>query len=248
MKKLLVLLLVCSTTLLLAQDYVMYETHYMTPKAGHMEQLMEEIGEHNKLFHADGPYYNAVFTVINGPRAGDLFFAMGPMTFTQNDDRPSSAEHGADWSQVESLTEGISNVEYWVRNDELSYVPETTDDTQMDLSRVRFFEVADNALFVKVQKQIISNIKAMGSKRARTMYRKQFMNRDGRDWAAVGWYKNWAELDDDSLPGFEETFIKTRGEAAWKMFEEDFEKAVVSREDEWRMILRDIMGGGEDED
>lgn len=247
MRKLLVLVFLAFTTLLVAQDYVMFETHYLTPKPGHQMALMEEIAEHNKLYHAKAPYYNWVFSILNGPRTGDLLFAMGPMTFTQNDDRPSSMEHGLDWSSVMSHAKKMGGAEYWVLDEDLTYDPETDDDTQMDLSRVRFFEVADNGLFRKVQKQIIETIKATGSKRPRSMYRKQFQHRDGRDWATVTWYKNWAELDDDSMPGFQETFKKVHGADSWDQFTEDFDKAVVGREDEWRMILRDLMAGGEDD-
>jgi hypothetical protein len=238
MKNLLVLIYLMSITGLFAQDYVMFETHYLTPKPGHELALMEEVKEHNRLFHAEGPYTNNVFRILNGERTGDLLFAMGPMTFTQNDDRPSSAKHGADWNSVMMHAYPVSNVEYWVRNDDLSYVPTNADETPMDMSRVRFFDVADNDLFRKVQKQIIETMKAMGSTKPRTMYRKRFMHRTDRDWATVMPYKNWAELDEDSGNNFREAFVKVHGEGSWEKFDEDFNNAVISREDQWRSRVK----------
>ncbi len=246
MRNLLVLVFLAFASLIFAQDYVMYETHYLTPKPGHEMALMEEIAEHNKLYHAEAPYFNWVFSIVNGPRTGDLLFAMGPMTFTQNDDRPGGMKHNLDWASVMSHAKDMGGAEYWKMDEDLTYSPESEDDTELNLSRVRYFEVADNDLFRKVQKQIKETIESTGSKRSRTMYRKQFQHRDGRDWASVSWFENWAELDDDSMPGFEETFKKVHGADAWDQFTEDFDKAIVGREDEWRWLLRDLMPGSDD--
>ncbi len=68
------------------------------------------------------------------------------------------------------------------------------------------------------------------------MLQRQFLNRDGRDWAIVIPYRNWAEYE-DSRYNFQEAFIDTFGEGPWASFNEDFNAAVSSREDVWRMLV-----------
>ena len=139
MKNLLYLVLVSIASTLSAQDYIMYETHYLSPKPGHNAELMKEIAEHNKKYHAAGPYTNVVYSVVNGPRTGQLSFAMGPLSFTHLDSRPNSPEHNEDWDSVVKLSGTVQNAEYWVRNDELSFLPENSPYSGAKLSRVRFF-------------------------------------------------------------------------------------------------------------
>ena len=129
--------------------------------------------------------------------------------------------------------------------DDLTYAPESTDDTPRPLSRVRFFEVADNEVFMKVQGQILNVVKALGGPAPRTMYRKRFMSGDRVSWATVSSYKNWAELDEESSD-FVETFKKVNGEDAWETFGEEFDQAVLSRRDQWRSYLPELSGGDDD--
>lgn len=227
-----------------APNYVMYETQYLTVKPGHFEALSEKLAEHNKRFHAEGPRTASVLYILNGARTGDLFWVMGPTTFADLDSRPKGEPHDGDWlNEVLAHCEKAYNTEYWVRNDELSYLPANMDQDARELSRARIFEVADNALFEKVQGQIKKVIEAMGSKQPRTMYRKRFMHRDGRDWAAVSRFKNWSEFDEEGA-SFEATFKNVHGDEAWNTFTKEFGEAVVSREDEWRQNVPEMDGAG----
>ena len=101
-----------------------------------------------------------------------------------------------------------------------------------------FFEVADNSDFVALQKKIGKTIQKMNNKRPRVMYDKRFAHKDGRDWAVVRPYTNWAELDEDNDgPTFKETFMSIYGESSWEQFSADWDKTVLSIEDEWRMLV-----------
>lgn len=232
-----VLLAVAAPRAAVGQDYAMYETLYLTVLPGHGDKFNEKMTEHNQQFHSEGPYTASVFFVINGPRTGQIFWAMGPTTFTQLDSRPSGDPHDSDWGQEVLSHAEVGEAEYWRRNDDLSSPPDP-DAAPMPISRVRFFEVADNALFVKTQEQIEATVKAMGITRARTFYRKQFAHRDGRDWAMVQSYDNWAELDAPFSGGnFVTTFVEIHGQAAWSQYQDDRAAAVVSVEDEWRQRL-----------
>ena len=242
MKSFCTLLLAFVSTIVSGQDYAMYEVHYLRVKPGNEKAVNEAITKHNKAYHAEAPYRNTVFSILTGPHTGDLMFAMGPLTFTQLDNRPASSEHNADWLSVQSLCERIEDVQYWTANDELSFTPENADDSPQLLSRVRFFEVEDNAMFRKVQGQNIKTIAALGVKTPRTMYRKGFQSGDNETWATVSSYKNWAELDEDNGGDWSETYKSVNGEEAWNNRREEWGKAVIGRRDEWRMALPELSG------
>ena len=234
-----VLLTVAAPTQAVGQDYAMYETTYLTALPGHSDALNEKMTEHNERFHSEGPYTAAVYFIINGPRSGQLFWVMGPTTWTQLDGRPSGEPHDPDWGQEVLSHAEAGLTEYWRRADDLS-TPSDPDAVPKPISRVRFFEVADNALFVKTQEQIEATVKALGNTRPRTFYQKQFRHRDGRDWAMVTSYDNWAELDAPGLGAggrFQSTFVEIHGLAAWSTFQDERDAAVVGAEDEWRQRI-----------
>ena len=229
-----------------AQDYTMYETQYVRVLPGHSSALQAEIAQHNKRFHSEGPYTAQVHYIMNGPHTGKLGWVMGPATFTQLSERPADDSHDSDWDDA-VLAHGVSeNTEYWRVAEGLSYEPATEPDGPQNILLVRYFEVADNALFSKVQGQIKAMLEATGSPRPRIMYRKQFAHRDGRNWAFVVPYGSWAELDEGGT-AFAERFIQTHGEAAFRTFGEEAAAAIVSREDEWRQLLPQLGGQPNDQ-
>ena len=75
------------------------------------------------------------------------------------------------------------------------------------------------------------------------MFRNQDVNRDGRDWITVTFYKNWAERDEDGPDlGFQEAFQTVYGEGALDIFGEEIDKAIISRQDEWRQAIPELGG------
>ena len=63
-------------TIMSAQDYQMFEVHYLRPIVGNETEVSALIAGHNKSFHNKGPYNNAVFSVLSGPRSGAPVFTM----------------------------------------------------------------------------------------------------------------------------------------------------------------------------
>ena len=185
---------------------------------------------------------NYMFSILNGPRSGDILFAMGSCTFTQMDDRPSSKAHNKDWNAVLAHTEGgAKNIEYWMLNDELSTAPMTSADSTKTLCKVRYFEVSDNSDFRDMQAKFKKTLETMGSKTPRFFYRNRFQNKEGRDWALVTWYDSWADLDAGSWDAWKKAFIKLYGEDEWKKIDDTYDEIVLSREDEMRMRRRDLQ-------
>jgi hypothetical protein len=226
--------LLIAPVFLIAQDYTMYQTLYITPNPGESQSLEREMLEHNNDYHADGVYAARAYSVTSGSHAGEYFWVMGPCTYSDLDDRPAG-QHDVEWDSRVLNHGTVNTVEFWIMDEDLSYTPDASD-TPRPLSRVRFFDVADGDLFRKTQGMIKATVEDMGGDAGRVMYRNQIMNREGRDWAIVSNYKNWAELDEDGS-SFKESFEKLYGADAWDTFDEEFDKAVISREDEWRQIV-----------
>ena len=79
------------------------------------------------------------------------------------------------------------------------------------------------------------------------MFRKEFMSTEGPTWATVTWYKGWGELDEDTDgPSWQESFKSVHGEDSWSQFQEDFDNAIVSRQDQWQVLMTDLMASSED--
>jgi hypothetical protein len=242
MKNQILLLLMIFTLSVSAQDYTMYETHTLTPKAGHQKELNAAIANHNKLFHAEGPYKNYMFSIINGPRSGDILFAMGSCTFTQMDNRPSSAAHNKDWDNVLMHCDGgAKNLEYWKLDKDLSYMPGGDDGSTKGICKVRYFDVSDNSDFREMQMRFRKVDEAIGSTIPLIMYRNNFQNKEGRDWAAVTWYENWAAMDSFKWDGWKEKYIELYGEDGWEKLDNVYDKIILSREDELRNRRLDLQ-------
>ena len=239
MNKCLLILFAFMPALAVAQDYALYETQYLTPLPGHAGELSLALERHNERFHAEGPYAASVSYIANGPRSNDYFWVMGPSVYSDYDHRPTGDPHDSDWSNSVMAHASPGEVEYWIRNDELSYTPEGSEDEDRPLNRVRFFEVSDNALFQELQSQIMEVQAAMGSSRPRSMYQKQFLHNDGRDWASVVSFSGWSELDDEG-GNFQETFREVHGDDAWSTFLEQIATTVISREDEWQELIPEL--------
>ena len=94
--------------------YRLFETMYMTPKAGSSSALKDALGAHNRKYHPRGTYQSQVYYVMNGPNAGKLVWSMGPTTWTQHENRPDDQGHTDDWDKnVSTLVDEMGGTDYW---------------------------------------------------------------------------------------------------------------------------------------
>jgi len=127
--------------------------------------------------------------------------------------------------------------EYWRLVDDLSYTPQGLSDAPRPVALVRRFTVTDEALFVKVQRQIMEALSAAGLENPRTMYRRQFLSSDPWGWVVITTYPDFASLDKPGVD-FEAAFRSRHGDAAWTTFNEEFGQAITAREDMLRQLIR----------
>ena len=215
MKKLFLLGIMASTFFFVkAQElYTMYETMYITPKYDKAKEFNEAFAAHNKKFHASGANAVAVQYVVNGSRAGQYVWVMGPCTFTDMDSRPSDDAHTADWNMVLPYIKEISDVEYWRLDQDLSYTPENW--TLTDKIHIRSWDVkpGKEMAFREAMYKMVEVFNTKKYDNSWHVYWNTFAGDKGRDIAGVFGFDNFAFYDKD--PVFIMDFEEFHGEGSW---------------------------------
>lgn len=222
-----------------AQDYVMFETQYLKVLPGHSKQFNAAMKAHNERFHASGPFRAEVYYVANGPRAGQVFWAMGPCTFTDFDRRPSSPDHESDWTDNVLAHAEMVDSEDWRLDPDLSHNPSTS---PPPLYRVRIFDIVagEEHRFDEIQRSIKEVLVAKNRKRSREVYRNVSASGTGRDIAIVTTYENWADLDDSSGGSFLKDYEDVHGPGSWARFMHERNAAVKQDQDEFHQHVPEL--------
>ena len=107
-----------------APDYAMFETILLKVKSDKSEEFNAAMSHHNQTYHNAVPYRAPCWYIINGKKAGKIWWSMGPTTWTDLDGRPSEDGHDDDWVQnISPLLDYEGMVEYWKRDDDVSHWP-----------------------------------------------------------------------------------------------------------------------------
>ncbi len=222
-------------------DYTMFETIYLKPKVDKMAELKKNLAEHNKEYHADGPYEAYVWAVFTGPHQGELVWAMGPCTFTDLDSRPDSDKHNDDWqNNVMPYLEGASDLEYWKVDDEASYEAEDapTGKVKWTLYDIKPFE---GYRFSEIVKKVAKVYKEKSYKHSFIVYNNQFDDENGHDVAIETPFAKWAFFDEEIK--FARDYDEVHGEGSWRLLLEEYKDVVISSTDELAEFLPDLSGG-----
>ena len=152
------------------------------------------------------------------------------------DGPPISEGHIADWQNSVMRDAQLEGREFWRRVDDLMYVPDNLPDEPRPVSTLRLFEVADQAAFLEGQRQVVEIIAAMGSPYPRNIWCRMGLSSDRFGCVAVSSFPDWASLD-GNRGNFEETFRRTKGDAAWEEFLTIQDRAFTSRQDSYRVAV-----------
>lgn len=221
------------------KSYVMWESIMITPDNTKLKVFGENMRKHNQKYHKDGPYKAYVFNIATGPNLGKLIWEMGPLTYSHLDGRPSENGHDEDWrDNIMPYIKKTNTREYWKKDLKLSNTDMLDPENfTHPLLYVRYHEVVKNEghnvkhLFTQISKAV----KAMEGENPWGIYYNEFRQgyKIGRHIATVGFFKNWAELDEDE--NFKETFIKVNGKGSWEPFIENMNDTFSNSWDEiWK--------------
>jgi hypothetical protein len=227
-----------------AQDsYIMYETMYIKPKFDKIKEFNAALAAHNKKFHAEGPHAAAIQRVANGSRAGQLVWVMGPLTFTDLDDRPSDQAHQDDWSTVMPYIDEVTEVEYWRMDPDLSYTPEGWNFTPKIHVRSWELKHGRSEEFLSIMKKIVEVFRAKKYDNSWHVYWNYFQNGNGRDIAGVFGFNNWSFYDED--PVFIKDFEEIHGEGSWAQTYEIMTQVTAEMTEELRELVPELSGSAD---
>jgi hypothetical protein len=206
-------------------SYAMLESVYILPKVGHEDSFVDAVKAHNEKYHNADPYEATLYYIYSGNEAGWYVWEMGPMTFTDMDDRPTDQEgHDADWdTNIAPHVQKYGRTEYWRRNAEQSY--SNDDDWNkleiwwVDITRGEYYRF----------RKMMENIKKVHEKMddVISVWNTQFNQGDGRDVAIVWPFAKWAEYDDDDWK-IKAEYDAMFGEGEWENALEEWEEITKS--------------------
>jgi len=203
---------------LVAQDEeaksVLFESIIIEPDFKNVAALRTNMAAHNKKYHGEaGPHQSMVYNISTGPNAGKIVWMMGPLSWSDLDNRPSDDGHDEDWmGNVVSNMEGTGAVEYWELDTDLS-IPSTGE--VYPLIYIRYHNIRpDQGYRVNgLLKKISATMKSMEQVKSWSLYDNQLRQGSaGRHIASVSGMHKWAEMEDDW--NFKEAFEKINGEGS----------------------------------
>lgn len=224
-------------------SYIMYETMYIKPKYGKIKEFYEALAAHNKKFHAVGPNTVAIQRVVNGSRAGQLVWVMGPLTFTDLDNRPSDEAHLDDWNALMPYIDEVTEVEYWRMDPDLSYTPEGWNFTPKIHIRSWELKHGKSEEFLGMMKKIVEVFRTKKYDNSWHVYWNYFQTGNGRDISGVFGFDKWAFYDED--PVFIKDFEEIHGEGSWAETYEIMTQVTVEMTEELRMLIPELSGSAD---
>jgi len=237
MKRALAVLFLLVPALAVAQDYEMYETQYLAVRPGHAKQFNEGMKAHNDRFHASGPYRASVWYVVDGPKSGQMFWAMGPCTFTDLDGRPAGEEHEGHWADNVLAHAEQGETQYWRLDPELSYRPDTRVRPKLRVS-IQDVERFEGYRYRELRRKLKQVMEAKKYPDPILVFQGVGQSATGRDFAVVRAFDKWAALDRDGT--FVADYEEVHGPGSWVRFLREAEEALRHRESEFHEIIPEL--------
>lgn len=207
------------------EKYSMYSTEQIKTVKGKEKEFESAVKAHNEKYHKEGTHKAYLREILAGPNAGSYAWISGPKMFSDFESRPGKGAHADDWTNnVDPFVKHYGTVEFWKRNEELSF---TAPDSENDkMSEVWYIDVEKGAwekFNATLAKAVAVNAK-IGKDSFHT-YNTSFSGGDGRDIALVFPFGKWADMDIEDT--FMKDFEELHGEGSWKTFLDDWNSSTV---------------------
>lgn len=200
------------------EDRLIWEYIMLTPDKTKLKILSDNMRKHNQKYHADGQYKAYVFNIQTGDDTGKIVWQMGPLNFTDLDNRPSDNGHDDDWrDNIMPYVKHMTNGEYWRTNANNSLLDKMDPLTvSHPILLVRFMNVhlgqshrvGEITGRAKAAVEQIENHSPWGS------FTNLFQQGEaGRHVAWVRYLKSYSELD--RQVSFRKAYEKAHGENTW---------------------------------
>jgi hypothetical protein len=182
-----------------AQDddtYQMYELIELSPTNGHEKDFQAAVKAHNDQFHKEGAESVNVWSIMSGPRAGNVIWAKGPLMWSDMDNEIEGDAHMDDWWGNVMQHSTMEGIEFWSAWKDMVYMPE---DLVPGVLVLRTFDVHEQkGNNVKhIWESVIKMYKEKNWDTGIRLYWNQANAGDGRDLTIVWYHKNWSSMDVD---------------------------------------------------
>ena len=240
------LALMAITVFSLAQEeesYIMFENTRFVVKTDKYKEFGKAMANHNKTYHADGPYHANVWSVAVGENAGQIVWSMGPCTYAEHDNRPSGKEHMEDWLfNVMPNIESTNGSNFWKMDKEYSHMPEEQVATKLS---IRVYDIEDwqGYRFKEILKKVLKVYKEKDYEWSFGAYWSEFDVNADEDVAIVWGFEKWAWFDKD--PQFKKDFEEIHGKGSWQKFLEELRGTIKGSKDEVWELIPELSGSGE---
>ncbi|EAR01686.1 hypothetical protein [Maribacter sp. HTCC2170] len=243
MKKILFTLLL-APLLIAAQsstESLIIENVMFSPLPGKTAEFEAGIADHNKKFHADGPYGVRIYNIMNGKNAGKYMNIMGPLPWSAIDGRPHSDAHNEDMSKnVNPYLSAEVEVNYMKMHPELSNFSREFEINKVSVFMIDIKRFKDMDFYDKVIKKVVKVYKEKKPDQLYGVYSNELQNMDGKDFGWVEFFDSSAWLGkEDSFP---KDFEAVHGEGSFVQFLADLEATTNGEDSEVWVLRKDLSG------
>ena len=217
------LVLLATFSLIGQSDYRQYEVVRFKAKMGQHGDFEKALAAHNKKYHNTAPYKVGVFEIRTGPSSGEYELAMGPMTFTQMEGRPSGEEHEKDWQKVLEHVESIGEAIYWRADKDLVYQPAGSENYSAFRWRYGYVKPGQFDRFEKLIGQVIEVMKTRNHKASFQYYYRWGASQGPHVCTEMG-MNSFSYYD--TSPSWREEFEAVHGEGSMDMFSEELDLCI----------------------
>ena len=205
-------------------NYLQFEVGYTRPIKGKEDMLKKGIAAHTQKYHSADPYKVYFWEVLTGPMSGAYFTALGPVTFTQLDKRPSSPEHNADWqTNVSPYMEEVGEASYWRLDTALNYRPDGSQNFSKSRIRYATLRPGESDRWTEQMEKVLAVCKAKKYEGAWTVYRRYGASAGPHVCTEMA-FNDWAYLD--NLGDFMKDFEEVHGAGSWSRFQDELAMAM----------------------
>ncbi len=243
MKKVMFVLLIWSglTLSLNAQESAVFENVMLTVNPEKIAEFEAGIATHNKRFHGDGPYGARVYNIVNGKNSGKYMLVMGPLPWSEMDNRPKGQDHIDDNNMnVNRYLESDVDVNYMKLHPELSNFSKDFEINKLSVFMIDVKRFKQQDFIEKVLTKVAKVYKEKMPDQIFGVYSNEMNNMEGMDFGWVDFFDNssWMSKEDK----FAEYFKEVHGPGSFETFMADVEATTDGDRTEIWELRKDLSG------
>ena len=223
------------------KEYAVFENAMLTVKPDKVKQFEAGMAAHNKKYHSDNIYGARVYSIVSGSNSGKFIWTMGPVTWSDMDNRPTKGGHDEDWNNnVASYMESGADVTYWKFKTDLSNFPK---DFKVNKMKVDVYDITrfQGKKAMEIMKKVKKVMITKFPEEAFGVYVNEFSStKEGRDLAYVSFFEKSAWLGKDAQ--FEKKYDEVFGKGSFEKIIKEWGQVTNGSQSELWVHREDLSG------